>query len=63
VDQEIGADTKVDKIRTLREQRCRQVVETYYEIEDMLTAEGRKVPSETIGSLCSPALRLILVRP
>jgi hypothetical protein len=48
---------------SVHEQRCRQVVETYTEIEDQLTHSGRKVPPEVIAELCSIALRLILVRP
>jgi hypothetical protein len=48
---------------SLQEQRCREVVETYCEIDERLTNSGRQVPPEVVAQLCSLALRLILVRP
>jgi hypothetical protein len=64
MEQRVGAaDLAAEKAPSLHEQRCRQVVETYTEIEDQLTHSGRKVPPEVIAELCSIALRLILVRP
>ena len=58
-------DVEAERVEVLspREQRCREVVETYCEIEEQLTNSGRQVPPEVVVQLCSLALRLILVRP
>ena len=58
-------DAKAERVEVLspQEQRCREVVETYCEIDERLTNSGRQVPPEVVVQLCSIALRLILVRP
>ena len=58
-------DVEAERVEapSLHEQRCREVVETYCEIEEQLTNSGRQVQPEVVVRLCSLALRLILVRP
>jgi hypothetical protein len=48
---------------SLHQQRVAQIVDTYLAIDSALSAQGRRVPPETVAALCGIALRLIMVRP